>query len=123
MLCCVGGKKSPESHPVKEVALSATSQWGIREQEGMCSYWPHRLGIDQGGNVDPGKRDLISPNDCSRVRKTCTVLLYRVLWRLMVFSRSVRVFLDNDQPEAGVIEEMGGNYFSHGKGNPVCVVR
>lgn len=34
------------------------------------------------------------------------MLSCRVRWRLVVFSRLVRVFLDNDQPQAGVTEEM-----------------
>ena len=75
----------------------------------MPFYLTHRLGIDQVGNrrgVEPGGREIIKLDEQSRVRKTCGMVLHRVLSRLVVFSRSVRVFLDNDQPEAGVIEEM-----------------
>lgn len=76
---------------------------------GNAFLLPHHLGIGQGRkrrDMDPVERELGSSNDCSCVRKMCIMLLYRVLWRLVVFSPLVGVFLENDQPEAGVIEEI-----------------
>jgi hypothetical protein len=97
-----------------------------RGQEGMPSYLSHRLGVDQVGNepgAAPVERDIIGWNDHGRVRKKCEMFLHQSLQRMMVFSRSVLAFLDDDQPRQASSKCEEINYLSHAKHSPVCSVR